>query len=67
MPLTYSIAYGLIGGIGTYIVLHVWDWGEECLVRFGVVNKRDGGGVNGVHDDHQAPQNGSVKSPEIPV
>ncbi|KAK1321282.1 Adenine/guanine permease AZG1 [Acorus calamus] len=28
MPLTYSIAYGLIGGIGTYIVLHLWDWGE---------------------------------------
>ncbi|KAL3684669.1 hypothetical protein R1sor_002691 [Riccia sorocarpa] len=27
MPLTYSIAYGLIGGIGTYIVLNLWDWG----------------------------------------
>ncbi|KAG6506544.1 adenine/guanine permease AZG1-like [Zingiber officinale] len=26
MPLTYSIAYGLIGGIGTYIALHAWDW-----------------------------------------
>ncbi|KAL2652877.1 hypothetical protein R1flu_021005 [Riccia fluitans] len=26
MPLTYSIAYGLIGGIGTYIVLNLWDW-----------------------------------------
>ena len=25
MPLTYSIAYGLIGGIGTYIVLSVLD------------------------------------------
>ncbi|XXG85953.1 hypothetical protein AAC387_Pa11g0947 [Persea americana] len=25
-PLTYSIAYGLIAGIGTYIVLHLWDW-----------------------------------------
>lgn len=67
MPLTYSIAYGLIGGIGTYIVLHVWDWGEEYLVRFGAVNKGNGGGVNGVHDDHQARQDGSVKSPEIPV
>ncbi|XP_077239155.1 AZA-guanine resistant1 [Tasmannia lanceolata] len=31
MPLTYSIAYGLIGGIGTYIVLHLWDWGEKYL------------------------------------
>lgn len=27
MPLTYSIAYGLIGGIGSYVVLHLWDWG----------------------------------------
>lgn len=26
MPLTYSIAYGLIGGIGTYIALHLLDW-----------------------------------------
>jgi len=26
MPLTYSIAYGLIGGITTYIALHLWDW-----------------------------------------
>ncbi|KAJ8647738.1 hypothetical protein MRB53_000761 [Persea americana] len=31
MPLTYSIAYGLIGGIGTYIVLHVWDWVAGCF------------------------------------
>ncbi|KAF8397134.1 hypothetical protein HHK36_016041 [Tetracentron sinense] len=37
MPLTYSIAYGLIGGIGTYIVLHLWDWGEELLVNFGII------------------------------
>eukprot|EP00897_Mesotaenium_endlicherianum_P005949 jgi/Mesen1/5382/ME000268S04580 len=26
MPLTYSIAYGVIGGICTYIVLNLWDW-----------------------------------------
>ncbi|KAI5075586.1 hypothetical protein GOP47_0009662 [Adiantum capillus-veneris] len=26
MPLTYSIAYGLIGGIGTYIALSLLDW-----------------------------------------
>ncbi|KAG6603541.1 Adenine/guanine permease AZG1, partial [Cucurbita argyrosperma subsp. sororia] len=31
MPLTYSIAYGLIGGIGTFVVLHLWDW---CAVVF---------------------------------
>ncbi|WVZ05038.1 hypothetical protein V8G54_018384 [Vigna mungo] len=31
MPLTYSIAYGLIGGIGTYVVLHAWEWGEKLM------------------------------------
>ncbi|WOL01885.1 hypothetical protein Cni_G10604 [Canna indica] len=30
MPLTYSIAYGLIGGIGTFIVLHAWDWASSA-------------------------------------
>lgn len=37
MPMTYSIAYGLIGGIGTYIVLHLWDWTEELLRKYGVI------------------------------
>ena len=32
MPLTYSIAYGLIGGIGTYIVLHLWDWARAAWI-----------------------------------
>lgn len=40
MPLTYSIACGLIGGIGTYIVLHAWDWGEEFLIYYGIGRKR---------------------------
>jgi len=39
MPLTYSIAYGLIGGIGTYIVLNIWDWGFEISGHFGFVTK----------------------------
>ncbi|KAF2319244.1 hypothetical protein GH714_014201 [Hevea brasiliensis] len=43
MPLTYSIAYGLIGGIGTYIVLNLGDWGEELLVKVGVIKRRGGG------------------------
>jgi len=30
MPTTYSIAYGLIGGIGTFIVLHLWDWVKDA-------------------------------------
>ncbi|KAK1312184.1 Adenine/guanine permease AZG1 [Acorus calamus] len=33
MPMTYSIAYGLIGGIGTYVVLRIWDWGEAGVRR----------------------------------
>ncbi|KAF3433297.1 hypothetical protein FNV43_RR24399 [Rhamnella rubrinervis] len=48
MPLTYSIAYGLIGGIGTYIVLHLWDWGVELLMQFGVLKGAGAeSGVNG--------------------
>ncbi|KAJ7560929.1 hypothetical protein O6H91_03G006600 [Diphasiastrum complanatum] len=27
MPLTYSIAYGVIGGIATFIAVNLWDWG----------------------------------------
>lgn len=51
MPLTYSIAYGLIGGIGSYIVLNLWDWGHEVLVKLGMVKgvspSRE---VNDAHD-----------------
>ncbi|KAL8161065.1 hypothetical protein V2J09_012554 [Rumex salicifolius] len=45
MPLTYSIAYGLIGGIGTYIVLHAWDWTVEVLVNLGTVKGQKGKNV----------------------
>lgn len=41
MPMTYSIAYGLIGGIGTYIVLHLWEWIEELLKKYGVINRNN--------------------------
>jgi AGZA family xanthine/uracil permease-like MFS transporter len=34
MPLTYSISYGLIAGIGTYIVLHSWDLVVYGQTRF---------------------------------
>ncbi|KAJ6407673.1 hypothetical protein OIU84_011043 [Salix udensis] len=44
MPLTYSIAYGLIGGISTYIILHLWDWGEAFLEKQGL--------VKGMKEDH---------------
>lgn len=61
MPLTYSIAYGLVGGIGTFIVLHLWDWGESLLKNFGfkkgllrgddLVNEVRNGFYNGVQGD----------------
>ncbi|XP_057970952.1 adenine/guanine permease AZG1 [Malania oleifera] len=47
MPLTYSIAYGLIGGIGSYIVLHVWDWGEGIL---GIRKERKSGSEGAIED-----------------
>ncbi|KAJ3676490.1 hypothetical protein LUZ60_003902 [Juncus effusus] len=34
MPLTYSIAYGLIGGIATYIILHLGDWILDSWIWF---------------------------------
>jgi len=43
MPLTYSIAYGLIGGIGSYMLLHSWDWACEAAARLGCRRKVGGG------------------------
>lgn len=37
MPLTNSVAYGLIGGIGTYIVLNMWDWIVGALGKYGLI------------------------------
>ncbi|KAK4268450.1 hypothetical protein QN277_025106 [Acacia crassicarpa] len=51
MPLTYSIAYGLIGGIGTYVVLHVWDWGEEIVKRYVIKKVNENGSVSDVGDN----------------
>ncbi|XVF24358.1 hypothetical protein REPUB_Repub13aG0121100 [Reevesia pubescens] len=59
MPLTYSIAYGLIGGIGTYIVLHIWDWGADLLVKYGVIKR------NAIEVNEQAIGDGSVKAVEL--
>lgn len=64
MPLTYSIAYGLIGGIGTYIVLHLWDWTEELLAKFGVVSGGRRGGVNGSHGQPKEDGN-ALKAVEL--
>ncbi|KAL2896084.1 Adenine/guanine permease AZG1 [Bienertia sinuspersici] len=56
-PFTYSIAYGLIGGIGTYIVLHLWDWTLEALSKFGIV-KGLRSKSNGVIENNGAQLNG---------
>lgn len=69
MPLTYSIAYGLIGGIGTYIVLNLWDWGEEYLRKYGIlkgvrsIGTQEVGGVNGANRNNSEDQ--SVKTIEV--
>ncbi|KAJ0909498.1 putative xanthine/uracil/vitamin C permease [Helianthus annuus] len=48
MPLTYSIAYGLIGGIGTFVVLNLWDWVEGLVCKCGIVKGGEGGGDGSV-------------------
>ncbi|PON79037.1 AzgA purine transporter [Parasponia andersonii] len=65
-PLTYSIAYGLIGGIGTYVVLHLWDWGEALLGKYGIVKRVENGvgGVNGSHD-HHSTEDARVKALQV--
>ncbi|PKI37444.1 hypothetical protein CRG98_042159 [Punica granatum] len=64
MPLTFSIAYGLIGGIGTYIVLHLWDWGNELLGHLGLAKRRN----SAVNRDAYANsiEDGSTK-PAVPL
>ncbi|KAI4302650.1 hypothetical protein MLD38_038370 [Melastoma candidum] len=67
MPLTYSIAYGLIGGIGTYVFLYFGDWVEGLVRKIpfprGVLccpNKQRNGEDNGhdgvARDNRMAPE-----------
>ncbi|KAL6977541.1 Adenine/guanine permease azg1 [Sarracenia purpurea var. burkii] len=65
MPLTYSIAYGLIGGIGTYIVLHVWDMGEGQFRKFGIFKVVKGGNIGANGAESEADRDGSVKALEV--
>ncbi|KAL5075316.1 hypothetical protein RYX36_014300 [Vicia faba] len=63
MPLTYSIAYGLIGGIGTYIVLNIWDWGIEILQHFGYITKTTKETTNTHHNNsHSSQVNGVLEN-----
>ncbi|KAK1431995.1 hypothetical protein QVD17_08843 [Tagetes erecta] len=57
MPLTYSIAYGLIGGIGTYMVLNFYDWGKVFLCKFEIIK---GVGSNETVMNSSAGDNGVV-------
>lgn len=67
MPLTYSIAYGLIGGIGTYVILHLWDWGQGLLKKFGIIkgvgSNSEAAGVDG--ENGQAVEDASGKMLEV--
>ena len=60
-PLTYSIAYGLIGGIGTFVVLHIWDWGVELLVWLQVVKKGSSNGDGNGNGNGVGDANGSSR------
>lgn len=71
MPLTYSIAYGLIGGIGTYIALHALDldWarlgrkGLDPLRKNGRVVKANENAANGVaSNDNNNNNNGAEQA-----
>ncbi|KAJ3688334.1 hypothetical protein LUZ61_017498 [Rhynchospora tenuis] len=59
MPLTYSIAYGLIGGIGTYIALHLWDWSKAAYLW---TKKERGLGVGVEADTKPGTSNNGLKS-----
>lgn len=69
MPLTYSIAYGLIGGIGTFVVLNLWDWGEGLLRKYGVLKGGDrnieSGGANGVNRGNIVGESGGVNGEDV--
>ncbi|KAJ0979227.1 hypothetical protein J5N97_014701 [Dioscorea zingiberensis] len=45
-PLTYSVAYGIIGGISTYIILHAWDWTADTW-QWAAAERRKRVGNNG--------------------
>ncbi|GER50889.1 purine permease [Striga asiatica] len=61
MPLTYSIAYGLIAGIGSYVVLHIGDWAWGLFSKYrgvgiggiGNVNNNNNININVVNDDYE--------------
>ncbi|KAK6932929.1 Nucleobase cation symporter 2 family [Dillenia turbinata] len=71
MPLTYSIAYGFIGGIGTFIVLNLWDWGMRFLCKFGILKGHKSvdtiaNGANGANNNNNGSDvDQSVKALEV--
>ncbi|KZV27191.1 hypothetical protein F511_28055 [Dorcoceras hygrometricum] len=62
MPLTYSIAYGLIGGIGTYMVLNIWDWSEELLRKYRIIGRNNNNNnTNTDKNNNTVVRNGEFK------
>ncbi|KAI3771024.1 hypothetical protein L6452_02176 [Arctium lappa] len=46
MPSTYSVAYGIIGGIGTYIILNLSDLVMILIMKYGIKDKIKGTSSN---------------------
>ncbi|XP_004240877.1 adenine/guanine permease AZG1 [Solanum lycopersicum] len=59
-PLTYSIAYGLIGGIGTYIVLHLGDWSLGWLRKLGIIKGSKTSNIAVLDNGVKENKNGSI-------
>ncbi|KAM3400248.1 hypothetical protein ACQJBY_005246 [Aegilops geniculata] len=62
MPLTYSIAYGLIGGIGSYMLLHSWDCACHAAARLGCRPRRKVGGGEATRADTPVSSNSGSAS-----
>lgn len=61
MPLTYSIAYGLIGGIGAYLVLHSWDLACDAAAKVGWRRKMGGGEIARAENETSSTGGGNVE------
>uniref|UniRef100_A0A0D9WF82 Adenine/guanine permease AZG1 n=1 Tax=Leersia perrieri TaxID=77586 RepID=A0A0D9WF82_9ORYZ len=70
MPLTYSIAYGLIGGIASYMLLNSWDWACHAVAllrsrRNAAREERMRNGGNGNGNDGAAAGDGGEQGKSL--
>lgn len=73
MPLTYSIAYGFIGGIVTYILLNGAGWCLDKLTRMGVpfigpseiILDQDGGAGRNIYAHDEATEAAAVADGQV--